>query len=316
MTELPVIDIGPLLDAEVGLEVAAAVDALDRACTDIGFFAVIGHQIDPALSMAVFAAAETFFSWPTDRKEAIAIGRSANHTGYVALEAERLQPDLLGDLKEAIDIALEPAALSADCTIGAESTISQLPPIEGLAAAVVAYQRQGLRAAAGVLRGLALALDLPPRFFAERMRRPACFLRMLRYPPTQSAAETVQLGCGAHTDYGLITLLAVDGVSGLEVCGRDGSWTPVSAPHGALVVNLGDLLARWTNERYVSTPHRVRAVPQDRCSMPFFVNPDADVLVEAIPSCVPVGQQPRWPPVVAGAYLHERFAATHEYLQQ
>ena len=123
-----------------------------------------------------------------------------------------------------------------------------------------------------------------------------------------------QLGCGAHTDYGAITLLLPDGNPGLEVRRRDGTWLKVRAPAGALVVNLGDMLARWTNDRYISTPHRVISpTTAPRYSVPVFVNPDYDAVVSCVPSCVTEERPCRYEPVVAGEYLVSRFDDTYPY---
>ncbi len=120
------------------------------------------------------------------------------------------------------------------------------------------------------------------------------------------AGESIVL-TDPHTDYGLITLLATDGVGGLEVRSRDGDWTMVTAPAGSLVVNLGDMLARWTNDHYVSTPHRVSApAASDRFSVPFFVNPDPAATVSCLPSCVTDLRPCRYPPVTAGDFLAKR----------
>ena len=145
-------------------------------------------------------------------------------------------------------------------------------------------------------------------FFADRMYDPQCFLRLIHAPPRPRAGDETT---GAHTDYGAITLLATDGVPGLEVRPLGGDWVPVEAPAGSLVVNLGDMLARWTNLRYASTPHRVVPVADEpRYSVPFFVNPDADTLVACIPSCVDAGHPCRFEPITAGAFLHGRIDGT------
>ena len=120
-----------------------------------------------------------------------------------------------------------------------------------------------------------------------------------------------QAGAGAHTDYGNVTLLATDGVAGLQVRRRDGQWLDVPTLPGAFVCNIGDCLMRWTNDVYVSTPHRVAAPEQERYSIAFFLDPNPDALVQAIPSCVPAGEAPRYATVTAAEYLQQRFAATY-----
>ena len=311
---LPVIDIdvfrrgGPDLDAHIR--------QLDSACREIGFFAIAGHEIEDLLVELVFDQARTFFALPLDDRMAISIDRSGNHTGYVPFEHEQLQPDLLPDLKESLDLALEPEARwsPGSARPARAGLVSQWPQLDGFRPTMVTYQRAALDAAMLVLRGLALALGLSAGYFERVMRDPRCRLRLLHYPPAPEGLDDGQLGCGAHSDYGLITLLLTDGVAGLEVRTRDGDWVEAVAPPGTLIVNLGDMLARWTNDRYVSTPHRV-ANPADRhrYSVPFFVNPDPDAVVEALPGCVSASNPSRYEPIRAADYLRSRFDDTHAY---
>ena len=229
------------------------------ACADTGFFVVVDHGLDDELD-AAFAAARRFFALPSEAKERSAM---VGNDGYAGIGSRR------SGGKEMLDIGL--------------ASFERWPDLEGFRAAIERYQAAALEVAHGLLRTVALGLDLDDGFFAQRMRRPQCFLRLLRYPPTPAGVVTT----GGHTDYGAITLLATDGRPGLEVRRRDGTWLPVEAPAGSLVVNLGDLLARWTNDRYVSTPHRVvSAGGAERLSIPFFVNPDPATAVICIPSCV------------------------------
>ncbi len=326
---LPVIDLGAFADL---VPSPSAIAELDSACREVGFFAAIGHGLDEELIERVLGVTRTFFAQPLVSKEAVAIGRSSNHTGYVGLAAERLDADRPPDHKEAVDLALEPVALRRASAAGSGTGVDHdgpapgvNPPIAvvGFADAVVDYQRAALLAALAALRGLALALDLDADHFTAMMTRPPCNLRLLRYPPVAARQPRPGggvgdggpgLGCGAHSDYGLITLLLTDGTAGLEVQRVDGTWIEATAPPGALIVNLGDMLARWTNDRYRSTPHRVRSpVGVDRYSIPFFVNPDPEVVVAPLPSCVEAGEVSPYRPVRAGDYLRSRFDDTHAY---
>jgi isopenicillin N synthase-like dioxygenase len=125
------------------------------------------------------------------------------------------------------------------------------------------------------------------------------------------AVPAGQIGAGTHTDYGNVTLLATDGVAGLQVQRRDGVWLDAPALHGAFICNIGDCLMRWTNDLYVSTPHRVLKPAAERYSIALFVDPNPDALVSAIPSCVPAGESPRYAPITTHDYLQQRFAATY-----
>ncbi|MDQ3175973.1 MAG: 2OG-Fe(II) oxygenase [Actinomycetota bacterium] len=286
---IPVLDIEPLRCDPQRLDGSELVARLDAACVESGFFVVVGHGVDEQMN-AVFDAARRFFAMPADAKLAVAMRDDRN--GYVPLGASRT-----GD-KEMFDIGFDGSG--------------RWPDVSGFRTAVLDYQREALGVAEVLLRAIAVALDVEPSFFASRMRQPECFLRMLRYPSTsKDGSRSEPLPTGAHTDYGAITLLATDGVPGLETRTGNEDWTAVIAPEGSLVVNLGDMLARWTNGRYASTPHRVVGGNRaERYSIPLFVNPDPDTIVECIPSCVTVQRPCRYEPITATEFLSGRIDGT------
>ena len=283
----PVIDIARLRRDAV--QPADVVREIDEACVAIGFFVVIGHGVEQPLA-DVFAAAHELFAMAEADKEALAM---VDREGFVPARHRVLDASLHSAPMEYYDVGMSGAGRWPS---------ARLPAFE---ATVRRYQAEVLGVASDLLRAVAAALDLEANFFAERMTAPQCFLRMMHYEP-RAGGEGVVL-TDPHTDYGLITLLATDGVGGLEVRSRDGKWTMVSAPAGSLVVNLGDMLARWTNDRYVSTPHRVSAPrASDRFSVPFFVNPDPAAVVSCLPSCVDAANPCRYPAVTASEFLAER----------
>jgi len=284
--DIPVIDIGPLR-ADPGSAAAAGVTAaIDEACSDSGFFVVTGHGVDDDVA-SIFGTARAFFGQPQAAKDRSAM---IGNDGYLARGTARA-----GD-KEMFDVGLD--------------SFDRWPDLVGFREGVMSYQDAVLGVAADVLAGLARALDIEPTFFAARMRRPQCYLRMIHYPALDPGSRGTAT-TGAHTDYGAITLLATDGVPGLQVRPRGRDWVPVEAPAGSFVVNLGDLLARWTNARYRSTPHRVVAVSDDaRISVPFFVNPDPDTVVECIPSCVDDEHPCAFEPITASEFLQGRIDGT------
>ncbi|MET0145184.1 MAG: 2OG-Fe(II) oxygenase family protein [Ilumatobacteraceae bacterium] len=280
MDRTPVVPVVDIADVE------RAVDPIARACSRTGFFAAVGHGLDVEIP-SIFAAAHSFFGQSTPTKERSAM--IANN-GYAGLGSARAGG------KEMFDVAL--------------AGYQRWPELTGFRGAVEQYQVAALAVAARVLRAIAIGLDVAAGFFADRMHHPQCFLRMLRYParPTGAAPDVLT---GQHTDYGAITLLATDGVAGLEVRTIDGDWVAVDVPPDALVVNLGDMLARWTNDRYVSTPHRVTASEgRDRYSIPFFVNPDPETEVSCIPSCVSPEHPCGYEPITAADFLQGRIDGT------
>ena len=287
VADVPVIDVAALRHEPSGVSAHAAaqecIARIDAACVGTGFFVVVGHglDLDP-----IFAAAHRFFALPdADKARSAMVGNN----GYAGPDSPRT------DGKEMLDIGL--------------NGFERWPALPGFRDTVARYQAAALALAGDLLEGLARALDIEPTFFADRMRDPQCFLRMLRYP-ARPVAPDAAIAAGAHTDYGAITLLATDGVPGLEVLPVGGRWRSVVAPAGSLIVNLGDMLARWTNGRYVSTPHRVLAVTEDRYSIPFFVNPDPDTVVACIPSCITDERPCAYEPITAGEFLQARIDGT------
>ena len=289
----PVIDVAALRESVVPPEPLVA--AIDAACTEIGFFVVTGHGIESQVD-DVFAAARALFALPEATKEAVAM---VDRQGFVPALHMVLDRNIRSAPAEYFDVGTR--------GVGRWPSPSDLPAFRDI---VTRYQQAVLAVAADVLRVLASALDLAPAFFADRMRDPQCFLRMFHYePPRAAASSEPAVLTDPHTDYGLITLLATDGVPGLEVRPLGGEWTMIEAPARSLIVNLGDMLARWTNDRYMSTPHRVSAAfSSDRYSVPFFVNPDPTTTVSCLPACVSDERPCRYEPVTASEFLAQRIA--------
>jgi len=234
----------------------------------------------------------------------VSITRSADNCGYVGLGVERLNPDQPADVKEAFNIAVSPKADGRDPNLW--------PALDGFRPAMEAYRAAMLALSARLHRLLALELGLEADFFDAHFTRPMSTLRLLRYPPVAQADAAP--GCGAHTDYGNITLLAQDAVGGLEVRRRRGGWVAAPPIAGALVCNIGDCLMRWSNDVYVSTPHRVtRPTAQPRYSIAYFSDPDPDALVACLPGCSSASRPPRYAPIRAADYMRSRFDATYAY---
>jgi isopenicillin N synthase-like dioxygenase len=158
---------------------------------------------------------------------------------------------------------------------------------------------------------IALSLQLPEDFFEFALRTPIATQRLLHYPPQPEQAARNQIGAGAHTDWGLVTLLAQDEVGGLEVCNADGDWIKAAPIRGSFVVNIGDLLQRWSNDIYHSNLHRVlneNRVP--RYSLPFFQDGDQAVMVDCLPSCCSPERPARYAPCTIGDYLESKVRET------
>ena len=313
MPEIPLIDIAGFADH------ASLGRALGAAARDTGFFVITGHGIAPTMTDAVFAQAQRFFATDPDTKAALSIKRTGNNRGYVALGEERLDASKPGDVKEAFNIGWDLPADHPDVIackpfrgVNVWPGKQQLP---GFRATMLAYfdacHRLGMR----LHRALAYDLGVAEDFFDDKLDQPLATLRLLHYPPRPDRFEPGQTGAGEHTDYGNLTLLATDDAGGLEVRTRDGQWvSPPSIP-GALICNIGDCLMRWTNDVYVSTPHRVvNPVGRERFSVAFFLDPNPDAVVSCLPSCATPERPARYRPTTGADYLKSRLDATYAQL--
>ena len=303
----------PVIDISEGNSARVACPQIDSVCRGIGFFAITGHGVVGELLDGVLAATREFFAQPLAHKNSLAIELSDHHRGYAGVEGELLEPGLRADLKETMDFGPE-CSLDDPLRSPLEGP-NQWPAVLGFRESVEAYQEAVLDAAKRLLRLMARALELEPSFFDERFVRPLVGTRLIRYPTVDEPLPD-QLGCGAHSDYGCVTLLHTDGTPGLQLWGLDGRWHDVIAPAGSFIVNLGDMLARWTTDRYRATVHRVQSPrTANRFSVPTFVNPSYDTVVECLPGCLGEGEQPKYPPTTSGAYLQSRFDETFAYRQ-
>ena len=302
MNKIPILDIAGLQSAQPARR-ADVARAIGAACRDTGFFAITGHGVPAGRIADTFAAAAEFFAQPPEAKRQLAIGVHGHNRGYVALGTESLDEKAAPDLKEAFNLIW---------TDEASRPPNVWPALPGWRERVQAYFDGLYEVGCRLHAAFALDLGLPEDFFADKIDRPQATLRLLHYPAAFAAdAPAGQAGAGTHTDYGNVTLLATDGVAGLQVRRRDGGWIDVPALPGAFICNIGDCLMRWSNDVYVSTPHRVLPPRQERYSIAFFLDPNPDALVSALPGCLRPGEAPRYPPVTAAEYLQQRFSATY-----
>ncbi len=312
---LPLVDVAALGgdDAAAERRIAAEIGA---ACRDIGFFCVVGHGVPAQQVEATFAMARSFFDRPEAEKLEIAITRSRHNRGYVPLAAEALDPTRPGDAKECFNAGRElasddPALLAGRPFHGP----NQWPAIPAeFRATMLAYYARMQRLCERLHRAFAIDLGLPPDFFSGYIDRPLATLRVLRYPPHPGAFDGRLWGAAPHTDYGNVTILAQGDESGLQVQRRDGTWMDAPLLPGAFVCNIGDCLMRWSNDVYVSTPHRVvNRTGRLRHSMAFFFDPNDDAPVECLPTCTDADRPPRYAPTTGAAYLKERLDATYAF---
>jgi isopenicillin N synthase-like dioxygenase len=314
LEELPVIDISALHGRDANAR-AAVARALHAACSTHGFFYIRGHGIPDALITAVLAATRQFFDLPVAAKLALDKAHSPCNRGYEPLQAQTLEAGAPPDLKESFYIGAElaadhPQVLAGRFNAGPNQWPTGLPGFQPL---MLDYFGR-LHALGGVLvRGLGLALGLPAGYFDAYLQDAAATLRLLHYPPQPANPQPGEKGCGEHTDFGGITLLLQDDTGGLQV--RDvaqGRWIDAPPVPGSFVVNLGDLMARWTNGRYQSTLHRViNASGRERHSVPFFFTGNPLHEVRCLPTCLADGEQPRFAPVTVEQHLRDCYRRTY-----
>ena len=310
MGDIPVIDIAGLSSGRLEARRRVATEIGD-ACRRVGFFFITGHGVAPDLVESTFAAARTYFRQPVEAKRRLEMTPATANRGYAGFELERLNEEST-DLKEAFNVGLD--LRPDDPEILAKKpfrAVNLWPDFPGWRETVLAYYVSCRRISETLHRGFALDLGIAEDFFDDKTDRPIATLRLLHYPPAP-AVPTGQFGAGEHTDYGTVTILATDGVAGLQVRRRDGGgWIDAPAVPGAFVCNIGDCLMRWTNDIYVSTPHRVVPPARDRYSLAFFLDPNPDALVEVLESCRRPGEPLKYEPVTGAEYLRSRFVATY-----
>jgi isopenicillin N synthase-like dioxygenase len=270
---------------------------IDQALVQHGFMAVQGHGVAPAVLAAAFAASQRFFALPEATKRRWHIEHSPLSRGFDPIGWQALDPAAPPDLKESYYLGAE--ALGPNPWPDEAVAPGFRAALEACATAQTALARR-------LMALMAQALGLPAGFFEPFMRVQGGTTRLLHYPPQPAQPAPGQVGCGAHTDWGALTLLAQDDAGGLQVQATDGRWLEVPPMPGAFVVNIGDLMARWTNGRWRSTPHRViNRAGRERYSIAFFLDMDADAVIEPLPGCVSEDRPARQGPITAGEHLAE-----------
>jgi len=296
----------PLIDLS-GPEAGARID---RACGTVGFFVATGHGVPPPIVDGAWAAARDFFDRTLDTK--MEARREGNPYGFEPVRHEALGRTLgetsaaLPDPKQTFNLG--PPYRGPDSGFGSHERIWPTSPYE-LRPNLLNYYAEMERLARRILELFAEAMGQERRFFEPFVDRHVSALRILDYP---ASAGSDPLRAGAHTDYGTLTLLRADPeVGGLEVSDGSGGWVAVPAVADSFVVNIGDLMHRWSNGRWRSTLHRVIGDPQGRRrnSIAFFHNPNWDALVE--PILLSPDEQSRFEPVVAGPWLETKVGRAH-----
>jgi isopenicillin N synthase-like dioxygenase len=321
MFQVPVIDIGRFESGPLH-ERRDIATAVDRAAREVGFMQIVGHGIPPAAVDGLTGAIDGFFTMPFDEKMAFRPPSSAVNRGYSGPLTERLSYSLgvtsAADLFEAFNVGT-PASAFPDLALSPLHYPENIWPSPAFRAAVEAWFAHVGSLARRVTNLFAAALDLPNDFFAPYQDHSLDVLRLNHYhmPDGPVTVADDQLGMGAHTDFGIVTLLWADPVRpGLQILDGERRWHDVVPAPGALLINLGDMLARWTNDRWISTMHRVLP-PIDshgrvvrRRSAAFFHDGNADAIVSCLPGCAANPSDVLYPPIQVGDHIAAKLAGS------
>jgi isopenicillin N synthase-like dioxygenase len=317
-SEIPILDVSDLYTDDPA-RVAGIARILRSHLETVGFLYVSGHRVPPGSVEAVREQAKRFHAEPLEEKMKLKIDR--NFRGYLGINTSTIVTSSVATVtkpnqSESLMIMHEVAADDPDALAGKPLQGPNQWPDEtylpGFRKTIETYVTEMTDLARRMVEAIAISLGMPADSLNSYFEKPTIFLRLLHYP-TQPAEDGLY-GSAPHTDYGFITLLAQDDVGGLEVKNRAEQWVPAPPVPNTFVMNVGDILARWSNDLFVSTPHRViNRSGRERYSQPFFFDPSMEALIKALPPTVPAGSTPKYEPVVYGDYLMERIDKNYHY---
>ena len=325
---VPVVDIAPYGDPRATADDRRRVaDAVDAAASTVGFLQITGHGVSKAAWDGLGEVIDEFFGLPLDTKKAYVAPRGVNR-GYTPPKSERLSLSLgvekaerMNDFFEAFNVGV-PAARYPELALDPTAYAPNPWPreVDGFERRVAAWMTEADAVAHRLLAVFADALALPAGYFDRYTDHSLNVLRMNNYALPDG--EPIELdgdliGMGEHTDFGIVTLLWADDVKGLQVLAADGVWHDVSPSRGALLINFGDLMARWTNERWRSTLHRVKPPIVDgtirrRRSAAFFLDGNHDALITALPGVVAEGESPLYGPITVAEHISAKLSGSRD----
>ena len=322
---VPTIDVSPFLGGDAAAKGAIA-EQVARTCEQTGFLIIAGHRFPAELLSRAQRELFAFFDLSAETKNRWHPSGPSRQRGYHGFATRGLAYTLgeqtPPDLRESVFLGPVDdhrgyyAAMPEAATSYAPNLIPSEP--HGLDATLVMLYREYERLARVMMRVFAAALRLPESFFDGTLDRHFSIMSCHYYPVLEKPPLPGQLRTGAHTDYGAMTILAAtDAEGGLEARMLDGTWAGVRPRPGEFVVNLGDMMARWTNGRWASTLHRVvnppLGMPQSRrLSIGMFVHPNYDQRIECVPTCLAAGEKPRYPAITAGEHIKRKIERSHE----
>jgi len=287
---------------------------LRRACETIGFFYVANHGVPQTVIDDVFAVTRQYFALSLEQRMKDKIDERFRR-GFMPTGVNQ-HPGYAPDLKESYDYCLDLPLDDPDVAAGRPLHGPNRWPkdLPWLRPAAEAYFEATMALGKQLLRVIALSLGQRQDFFLQWCSKPMAQTRLFHYPPQPVEGDDRQLGVAPHTDYGMLTILSQDPIGGLELFKRDGEWVGAPYIHGTFVINLGDLMKVWTNDIYVSNPHRViNRSGKERYSIPTFFNLDYNAPVACLDTCQTPERPAKYPPIKSGDYLVSRFRDVQKY---
>ena len=321
---VPSIDITPYVAGGTAEQKAAVARAIDEACRTVGFMQILGHGIPDATIAGLTEAMDAFFALDLETKKTYKTPPKINR-GYSPPKSESLSLSLgvesanrMNDFFEAFNVGAARSDYPGVDLPDDDYAENVWPAVDGFREKVDAYFVEAKRVAETMTAIFADALGLPADFYDAYTGHSLDVLRMNNYalPPGRIQLDGDLIGMGEHTDYGIVTVLWADQVKGLQVLGTDGSWNDVNPADDALLINLGDVTGRWTNDRWMSTLHRVKPPIVDgsierRRSAAYFHDGDIDALISTMPHLVDDEHPNRYPePITVGDHIRAKLAGS------
>jgi len=316
LAAVPVIDIAPFCGDSARAERRRVAEEIRQACINIGFFYISGHGFSPAEMEEILADGRRFFALPVEQKMHIVARNNAANLGFI--QTGGLNPNAAteaqADRKERLYLSRElaPGELADDTSPAGKSQWLSEEELPGFRATIERHTARKVRLARQLARAFSLSLDLPEDYLESFHDRLGCIHSFNYYPPIDPQVADKLWGFSPHTDYGTFTILHQDNSGGLQACNAAGEWIDVPPIANTFVINVGDLLARWTNDTYVSTLHRVmNRSATARLSISFFAYPNPRAEIASLESCLR-DRTSSYDPVISGEYIRHLLTQAYE----
>lgn len=311
---IPVLDFSPMLSGRVE-DRRRLADELRTACTEVGFFYLKNHGFPKAVIRRAHEAMQRFFALPLPEKMKIHYMSTPNHRGYVAPGDIKADHELRGgDMHEAVELAQDLPQDDPDYLRGIKFYGPNAWPAipEDFRWALGTYFDTQLEFGEKMLRAFALALDLPEDYFTSIYTKPMSRLRACYYPPQAPDWDVRKIGIGAHKDYEIFTTVWQSQHAGLQVKAAAGEWIEVTPIEDTFVINIGNLMQRWTNDKFLSRPHRVVNLTREhRYSLVQFFGVNYDAVMDAFPTCKSEDEPARYPAISCGRNTEDLVTKTY-----